>query len=246
MKIRFRKPPEKKGDSPTWGEWIDLKGKARYDPGDAYEQWAYINLSLQSRDEVQMLVKGADGKEVYLPGRTDSEPEGVVTAVADAAWPQAERGVIFEADVWVQKADNTWTALVYGVRRTGEFIRQIMLNLRAVVTGRVSTKSFAGPVGIASTAFAMASDPFDLLLILGIISVNLAVANFLPIPVLDGGHMVFLIYEKLRGRRPSEAVQTGATIAGVVFLLTLVVLITFQDVGSLGLFRWARHLWPGR
>jgi regulator of sigma E protease len=246
--IRFRKLPDKKSDAVDWGEWGDLKDKARFDPGDACEQWAYVDTILQSRDdyEVQLKVQGADGKLVYLPGRTTDAPQDGLTATADPTWPIAERGAIFQPDLWLQKADNTLTALVYGVERTGEFIRQIYLNLRAVLTRRVSTKSFGGPIQIAATAFAAADDPFHLLLFLGIISVNLAVVNFLPIPVLDGGHMVFLIYEKLRGRRPSEAVQTAATVVGIVFLISLMLFITYQDAGAFGLFRWLKQLWPAK
>ncbi len=246
LAIRFRQPPEKKGAAATeWGDWVGLQDKARFDPGDACEQWAYIEAALQSRDnyEVQLKVRGGDGKVVYLPGRGEAAPAEGLTAVEDPTWPLAERGLIFEPDVWLQKTDSTATALAYGVERTGEFIRQIILSLRGLVTRRVSTKTLGGPIAIASTAFYAAEDPFTLLLFLGAISVNLAVANSLPIPVLDGGHMAFLIYEKLRGRPPSPAVQNAATILGIVFLVALMLFITFQDAGSLGLFRWAKQLW---
>jgi regulator of sigma E protease len=247
--IRFRKVPEKKDAAPKWGDWTELKEKARFDPGDAYEQWAYVDAMLQNHDdyEMQLKVQGADGKTVYLPGRTEEETkEGAVAAVADPTWPLAERGMIFLPDRWLQKTDSTLTALVYGVQRTGEYIRMIFLNLRAVVNRRASTKSFGGPIQIATTAFAAAEDPFDLMLFLGVISVNLAVVNFLPIPILDGGHMVFLIYEKLRGRRPSEKVQTAATIVGIVFLISLMLFVFYQDIAALGFFKWLKQLLPGK
>ena len=62
------------------------------------------------------------------------------------------------------------------------------------------------------------------------ISVNLAVVNFLPIPVLDGGHMVFLIYEELRGRPPSETVQAVATYVGLAVILALMVFVFCLDI----------------
>jgi len=71
------------------------------------------------------------------------------------------------------------------------------------------------------------------LLFLGIISINLAVVNFLPIPILDGGHMVFLIYEKLRGRPPTENVKIIATYVGLAVILLLFVVVTFQDFRKL-------------
>jgi regulator of sigma E protease len=60
--------------------------------------------------------------------------------------------------------------------------------------------------------------------------VNLAVLNFLPIPVLDGGHMVFLIYEKLVGRPVPELIRTSATFAGMALLLSLMACVVVLDV----------------
>jgi regulator of sigma E protease len=86
-------------------------------------------------------------------------------------------------------------------------------------------------LGIASAAFYVASEGIvPLLLFLGFLSVNLAVLNFLPIPVLDGGHMVFLIWESITRKKPSEKVLAGATYAGMLFLLGLMVLVIYLDV----------------
>jgi regulator of sigma E protease len=246
--IRFHRPPEKKGKEPKWGEWMELKDKARYDPGDACEQWAYVDTALQTVDdsELQLKVQGADGKLVYLPGRTAEVPDGTFKPVEDPSWPLDDRGLSFQPDVRLQKTDNTATALLFGLQRTGDFIREILLNLRALATRRVSPKSIGGPIAITAMAFSAAQDPFALLGFLGMISVNLAVVNFLPIPLLDGGHMMFLIYEKLRGRRPSETVQTVATVGGLVFLLSLMLFILYQDAGTFGIFRWLKQLLPGK
>jgi regulator of sigma E protease len=122
-------------------------------------------------------------------------------------------------------------ALGFGVERTVGFIQQIYLNLSSMLSGRVSAKSVGGPIEIASQAFTAAGEDFYLfLLFLGIISINLAVVNFLPIPVLDGGHMVFLVYEWVRGRPPSEAVRTIATYIGLALLLALMVFVFYLDI----------------
>jgi len=68
------------------------------------------------------------------------------------------------------------------------------------------------------------------LLFLGFLSVNLAVLNFLPIPVLDGGHMVFLIWEGVTRRRPSERVLIAATYCGMAFVLGLMVFVIYLDI----------------
>ncbi len=105
-------------------------------------------------------------------------------------------------------------------------------SLRAIITRRVSAKGgLGGPILIATAAYAYASENiWSFLFFLGIISVNLAVINFLPIPILDGGHMVFLIYEKIRGIPASESARSAATIVGLAVILLLVVFTFWLDI----------------
>ena len=65
---------------------------------------------------------------------------------------------------------------------------------------------------------------------MALFSVNLAVLNLLPIPVLDGGHMVFLIWEGVTRRRPSERVLVAATYFGMAFVLGLMILVLYLDI----------------
>jgi regulator of sigma E protease len=110
-------------------------------------------------------------------------------------------------------------------------MKQVFQNLRGMITNRISLDNLGGPVMIANIAYKFAGyDFWELVFFLGMISVNLAVVNFLPIPVLDGGHMVFLIYEKLRGKPASEAVRVGATYAGLVMILSLFIFVTWNDI----------------
>ena len=71
------------------------------------------------------------------------------------------------------------------------------------------------------------------ILFIGLISINLAVVNFLPIPLLDGGHMVFLIYEKVRGKPAPEKLQEYCMWGGVILILLLMAFVTFLDVRKL-------------
>jgi regulator of sigma E protease len=71
------------------------------------------------------------------------------------------------------------------------------------------------------------------------ISINLAVVNFLPIPVLDGGHAVLLIAEKIRGKPLSEKVLYIATLCGLAFVVCLMLFVTFMDLTR---FTWFQKL----
>ena len=105
-----------------------------------------------------------------------------------------------------------------------------MLILRRLVTGRLSPTNLSGPAGIIFAAGSFASEGFpSLLMFLVLLSANLAILNFLPIPALDGGHMLFLAAEGIRGKPVDERLQIRLTIAGVICLLSLMVFATAMD-----------------
>ena len=84
---------------------------------------------------------------------------------------------------------------------------------------------------IVGTAYEAAGrDDGVFLLFLCLISANLAVVNFLPIPVLDGGHMVFLIYEAITRRKPNEKIQIALSYVGLALILGLMFWVVFLDV----------------
>jgi regulator of sigma E protease len=68
---------------------------------------------------------------------------------------------------------------------------------------------------------------------MALISVNLAVINFLPLPIVDGGQFLFLVFEGIRGRPVPVAVQNAATIAGLVLIGTVFLIVTFHDITNL-------------
>jgi len=106
--------------------------------------------------------------------------------------------------------------------------------LKKVVSGELSATNFGGPGTIAVVATSEASQGTSrLLLFLTLLSANLAVVNFLPIPVLDGGHMMFLAYEGLFRRPVSQNVEILLTYAGLFFVLGLMLFVIYLDVGRI-------------
>jgi regulator of sigma E protease len=190
--------------------WVDLKS----------DQWARVFFLFQRANVKQL---GLRLDRAQLEVTVDAEP--------DPSWPLADVGILLAPDIILKKADDYPQALAMGLHKTYGFIEQILGNLSSVGRGRVSPQLFVGPVGIAQYAFAKASENiYAFIAFLGMIGVNLAVLNFLPIPVLDGGHMVFLTYEWLRGKPPSARVRLVLTILGIAFILFLMVAVTYSDV----------------
>jgi regulator of sigma E protease len=109
--------------------------------------------------------------------------------------------------------------------------RQILRVLAGLFEGKVSVKQLAGPVGIASQ-FGQAArrGMLDLLYLTAFISLNLGMVNLLPIPILDGGHVLMLAVEGVLRRDLSLVVKERFVQVGLVFLLGLIVFITYNDI----------------
>jgi regulator of sigma E protease len=132
---------------------------------------------------------------------------------------------------YVRQTDNLLQGMSWGVSETKDLILQFYVTLQRIVFDRsISAKNMMGPVGIFKTGAIFASRGTDWVIwFLAMISANLAVVNFLPIPIVDGGLFMFLILEKLRGKPLSPSVQTAAHVLGLVLLLSVLVFVTYND-----------------
>jgi membrane-associated protease RseP (regulator of RpoE activity) len=216
LAVAFKETGRKKAE---WGPELELYQKK----GEREQWWA----------SVATIASDPDVKAIRLKVRRGTEEQEVELDLApDPTWPMTERGLRLMPDQRLQKADGPLQAVGIGVTRTYQMIVKTYMSLRSMITGRVSAvKNLRGPISIAEAAFDIAGEGFSqFMFFLAIISVNLAVINFLPIPVLDGGHMVFLIYEKLRGRPATEQVRLALTYVGLLLILSLMAFVIYLDV----------------
>ena len=125
------------------------------------------------------------------------------------------------------------------VRHTGGIVRTMVDTLGQVVTGRRSVKELGGPLKIAQYSgqqVTMGWLPF--VEFMAMISINLGFINLLPIPLLDGGHLLFYLIEGVRRRPLNPAATEWAFRSGLALLLGFMLFVTVNDLGSFGL--WAR------
>lgn len=134
---------------------------------------------------------------------------------------------------------NPIAAVGLGVKRTYELTGTMLVSIGKLLTGQVSAKHIAGPLGIADLAEESAQHgTAALLMFMVVISINLGIVNLLPIPVLDGGHLLFIGFETLFGKPPSEAIQMWGTRLGLALVLALVLFSTSNDLQRLGVFKF--------
>jgi regulator of sigma E protease len=155
-----------------------------------------------------------------------------VEALHALRWRSVLYGELFEPIYTTLEAGgNPLRAAAMGFVETHKMIVLTYLTLDRLFRGTVGVEQIHGPVGIVHVGTQAASRGLTyLLFFLGIISVNLAVINFLPLPIVDGGLFIFLVYEKLKGRPPSPAFQNASTILGLVLIGAVLLVVTWNDV----------------
>ena len=141
------------------------------------------------------------------------------------------RGLLTVGDGFVKRAGGAGEALAMGSGAVRGSVEEMYLTLASLFTGRLSVKNLRGPLGIVGAGAEFAENGLaTFCAFLGFLSVNLAVLNFLPIPVLDGGHMVWLTWEAVARRKPSERLVIAMTWVGLGLIVALMVTVLYLDV----------------
>lgn len=146
-------------------------------------------------------------------------------------WFLIERGMNLESLLDSDRNMTVGKAAARGFAESRNVIAEVYIVIYNLFTGRLSIKQMHGPISIAKTGVKISNQGFaPLLYFLAYLSINLAVLNFLPIPVLDGGHMAFLAYEGIMRKPPSIRVFNFAMILGLVMLGMLMVTVLGLDI----------------
>ncbi len=123
------------------------------------------------------------------------------------------------------------------VERTGDILRQQIIGLSQIISGRRSITELGGPLKIAKVSGeAMSMGILTFISLAALISINLGFINLLPIPMLDGGHLLLYGIEAIRRRPATPEVQEWAFRAGFAMLIGFMLMVTFNDLASFGVF----------
>lgn len=140
----------------------------------------------------------------------------------------------FDFDAFVLRATSPIDALSMGFHETHRVMLTVYVTFVRLFQGSVRVEHLKGPVGIAHAGTILAGRGMVwLLFFMAIVSINLAVINFLPIPITDGGHVVFILWEWITGKPVSPAIMNAAFLAGLVLLGAVFLIVTFNDITSL-------------
>jgi regulator of sigma E protease len=208
---------------------VAVAGQAVYTPEDLVEA-----IRTRPGQPFEVTVE-RDGKRLTLsvtPEPTkDKTPTGEELVVGKIQAGIATKAVRFEPYNPVQALSN-------GVARTWDMTVLTVKGLYKLVTRQIDSSNIGGPIQIATEAGRQAKEGMgSLALFTAIISVNLAVLNLLPVPMLDGGHLFFFVIEAVLGRPLSLKKREAAQQLGFVLLMLLMVYALWNDLNRIGAFK---------
>jgi regulator of sigma E protease len=223
---------------------------AQIEPGDAITSAEFVFPKLpdskKTPDELTLKLSDTEANWPAVFDQLQNSPTGTtleltiergdekltkkLTPVAAEGLFVAERGFLFNPIERIRRANSLSEQVQYGWNETTDALGMVFRFLKKIGT-QVPVTALGGPITIAKAAGYSAYDGLPALLIfLTMLSANLAVLNFLPIPLLDGGHMAFLAYEGVRGRPASEKFVVALHTIGFVFIVSLMLFVVALDL----------------
>ncbi|AXA26421.1 RIP metalloprotease RseP [Pseudomonas putida] len=200
--------------------------------GVALGDWQQVVDAVRARPDAKVQLRiERDGAQLELPVTLARKGEGQASGgylgagVKGAEWP---------ANMLREVSYGPLEAVGEGLSRTWNMSVLTLESLKKMLFGELSVKNLSGPITIAKVAGASAqSGVGDFLNFLAYLSISLGVLNLLPIPVLDGGHLLFYLIEWARGRPLSDRVQGWGVQIGISLVIGVMLLALINDLGRL-------------
>lgn len=183
---------------------------------------------IKDLEEAVKIISSSGGKTITVTVRRDTQE---LNFNVTPEWNEAEQRALIKVVFGRENQKlNPFQALFRGTQTAVNWFVLSVVGLLYTILGKIPFEA-TGPLGIAQMAGQAASFGFlNLLLFAAVISVFLSIFNLIPIPVLDGGHLLLFLYEKIR-KKPLEPEKVGFVyFIGIVFIFLLAIFVTYQDV----------------
>lgn len=194
-------------------------------------------IKILNSNDVQNLITSQKGDEMSLKIKRGDEIMIVKgTPRTNPPEEQGSLGIGFQDSIFVKYPLHkaVWKGLVYTFNITAAILVMLFEMLKNLLEGNQISADIAGPVGIAVLTKQVAQMGFIYIIHLAaILSINLGIINALPIPALDGGRVLFVLIEKIKGSPVNQKIEQMFHTVGFMLLITLMILVTYKDIARL-------------
>ena len=216
---------------------------------DTWSYLAVVNILKTDSNEYTYVIERKDGKQETVkitPKDAIQDKDGNIYYIDDT---NTEEKIISDHNLKKSDYEKTKiigvygdstvkyglkTAFSYACKRFVTLFRTMILIVVSLFTGKVSINSLSGPVGMYTVVDSVAKVGFaNLVYLTAYLSLNLAVMNLLPIPAVDGGHIVFVLIEYITGKRVNERVEAIFHFVGFILLMLLMLYVLYNDIFKL-------------
>ncbi len=202
---------------------------------------AIDGCDIESWEEMAKIINASNGKSLAVSVRRGESLDVIyvtpeLKTTKNIFGEDIERyviGIASSGDVY-SKDLNPFQALSESIIQTYKISELTVISIVKLLQGTISTKTLGGPIMIAQMAGQQAREGLaSLVFFIAILSINLGVINFLPIPVLDGGHLIFFFVEAVTGRPVNIKIREIAQQVGIVILILLMVYVFYNDIARI-------------
>ena len=210
---------------PAYVAGVEVGDKIVSIDGEKIKTWDDILLVIQTSNGKKLLfeIEGANGEFksiTIVPDKVETDDGSVSYVFGIGKNAEKERGFL--------------VSIKYACTKTMSLFKIMIVTVKSLFTGGVSVNDLSGPVGIYSIVGEQSKGGLEnLLYLLAYLSVNVGVINLIPFPAFDGGHILFLLIEKIIRRPVPEKIEGTITAIGFILLMILMLYVTGHDIINL-------------
>ncbi len=185
--------------------------------------------------QIYIYYKNASNKYTFEVKRANGEVKTLEISPKIEKDEKGEERKVFGIQIDNSNPKGIWESLKFTFRKFVDIIHSMVITLWGLFSGQISVNSLSGPVGIYQVVDqSLQYGIQQLIYIMAFLSINVGFINILPFPAFDGGHVFFMIIEKIKGSKINANFENACNMVGFVLLMLLMIYITIKDI--IGLF----------
>ena len=209
------------------------EGYSAYEKGvpESSEIIKVNNKKVTNMDHLTLIIASVQGEDIDLTVKTKDGKIETYSLTPKEEKVDKETVYRYGFSIATEYEHGIFASIKYGFRKMFSLFYQMILIIGYLISGKLSLSSLSGPVGIYNIVGESAkAGLINLVYLVGYLCVNVGVINIIPLPAFDGGHILFLIIEKIKGKPVSQKVENTIHSIGMIFLIALMIAISINDI----------------